>query len=56
MLGIVAELGLSVFTIFPGRLGDRDLPIYYAAADMCVVPSHYEPFGLVAIGSSYSCI
>ncbi len=24
-------------------------PYYYAAADVCVVPSHYEPFGLVAI-------
>jgi glycosyltransferase involved in cell wall biosynthesis len=25
------------------------LPLYYSAADVCVVPSHYEPFGLVAI-------
>lgn len=46
---IVAELGMSDFTSFPGRLGDDDLPSYYAAADVCVVPSHYEPFGLVAI-------
>lgn len=46
---IVAELGMSDFTIFPGRLGDEILPVYYAAADVCVVPSHYEPFGLVAI-------
>jgi glycosyltransferase involved in cell wall biosynthesis len=46
---IVDELGMREFTIFPGRLGDIDLPIYYAAADVCVVPSHYEPFGLVAI-------
>lgn len=46
---IVAELGMSGFTVFPGRLGDETLPIYYAAADVCVVPSHYEPFGLVAI-------
>jgi glycosyltransferase involved in cell wall biosynthesis len=30
-------------------LGDDILPAYYAAADVCVVPSHYEPFGLVAI-------
>uniref|UniRef100_A0ACD5GUM8 Glycosyltransferase n=1 Tax=Desertifilum tharense IPPAS B-1220 TaxID=1781255 RepID=A0ACD5GUM8_9CYAN len=37
------------FTTFPGRLGDEVLPMYYAAADVCVVPSHYEPFGLVAI-------
>jgi glycosyltransferase involved in cell wall biosynthesis len=47
--GIVAELGMSDITSFPGRLGDDILPAYYAAADVCVVPSHYEPFGLVAI-------
>lgn len=47
--GIVAEMNLSDITLFPGRLDDDTLPIYYAAADACVVPSHYEPFGLVAI-------
>lgn len=47
--GIVAELGLQDLTVFPGRLDDAELPVYYAAADVCVVPSHYEPFGLVAI-------
>ncbi|RCJ28022.1 glycoside hydrolase [Nostoc minutum NIES-26] len=46
---IVSELGLQDCTIFPGRLDDTILPFYYAAADVCVVPSHYEPFGLVAI-------
>ncbi|MBD2092304.1 glycosyltransferase family 1 protein [Microcoleus sp. FACHB-1515] len=46
---IVAELGLQENAIFPGQLGDPKLPLYYAAADVCVVPSHYEPFGLVAI-------
>lgn len=46
--GIINELGMSDFTVFPGRLSE-DLPTYYAAADVCVVPSHYEPFGLVAI-------
>jgi glycosyltransferase involved in cell wall biosynthesis len=47
--GIVAELGMTDITMFPGRLSDDVLPAYYAAADVCVVPSHYEPFGLVAI-------
>lgn len=47
--GIVEELGLEGATTFPGRISDEDLPIYYAAADVSVVPSHYEPFGLVAI-------
>ncbi|MDJ0716052.1 MAG: glycosyltransferase family 1 protein [Prochloraceae cyanobacterium] len=46
---IVKELGLWSKTQFPGRISDRELPFYYAAADVCVVPSHYEPFGLVAI-------
>ncbi|WP_341528664.1 glycosyltransferase [Nostoc sp. UHCC 0302] len=46
---IVAELGLEDCTTFPGRLNEAILPFYYAAADVCVVPSHYEPFGLVAI-------
>ncbi|MGB7895661.1 MAG: glycosyltransferase family 1 protein [Microcoleus sp.] len=46
---IVEELGLSEITTFPGTLSRDLLPAYYAAADVCVVPSHYEPFGLVAI-------
>lgn len=45
---LVTALGLENCTEFPGRL-DEMLPLYYAAADVCVVPSHYEPFGLVAI-------
>ncbi|MCG6134462.1 MAG: glycosyltransferase [Nostoc sp. LLA-1] len=46
---IVNQLGLQDCTTFPGRLDDTTLPLYYAAADVCVIPSHYEPFGLVAI-------
>ncbi|MDY6900611.1 MAG: glycosyltransferase family 1 protein [Cyanobacteriota bacterium] len=46
---IVAELGISEMTEFAGRVSQEDLPFYYAAADVCVVPSHYEPFGLVAV-------
>lgn len=47
--GIVKELSLEGMTQFPGRLDPAVLPTYYAAADVCVVPSHYEPFGLVPI-------
>ncbi|NEP76218.1 glycosyltransferase family 1 protein [Okeania sp. SIO2G5] len=47
--GIVTELDMGNMTTFPGRISDDDLPLYYAAADITVVPSHYEPFGLVAI-------
>ena len=46
---IVEELGLSDITSFPGALSRDILPAYYAAADLCVVPSHYEPLGLVAL-------
>jgi D-inositol-3-phosphate glycosyltransferase len=46
---IVEELGLSDITSFPGGLSRDILPAYYAAADVCVVPSHYEPLGLVAL-------
>ncbi len=46
---IVNELGLTDITEFPGRISDEDLPVYFAAADVCVVPSYYEPFGLVPI-------
>jgi D-inositol-3-phosphate glycosyltransferase len=46
---IASELGLDNIVVFPGRLDHSVLPYYYAAADVCVVPSHYEPFGLVAI-------
>lgn len=46
---IVNELGLKDSTIFVGRIGHDVLPLYYTAADVCVIPSHYGPFGLVAI-------
>lgn len=47
--GLVEELELAKITTFAGRIEHTDLAYYYAAADVCVVPSHYEPFGLVAI-------
>lgn len=46
---LVDELGLAENTTFAGRVGHDHLPLYYTAADVCVIPSHYEPFGLVAI-------
>ena len=46
---IVADLGLQANTEFVGMVGHDKLPLYYTAADVCVIPSHYEPFGLVAI-------
>jgi len=49
--GIVRELGMVEYTLFPGLLTRDILPYYYSAADVCVIPSHYEPFGLVALES-----
>jgi D-inositol-3-phosphate glycosyltransferase len=46
---IVQEVGLEEQTLFAGQIGHDRLPLYYAAADVCVIPSHYEPFGLVAL-------
>ncbi|MDI9639295.1 glycosyltransferase family 1 protein [Geitlerinema splendidum] len=46
---LTQALGIENNVQFVGRLDHTVLPTYYAAADVCVVPSHYEPFGLVAI-------
>lgn len=45
----IAELGLTQHVQLPGRISDAQLPLYYAAANVCTVPSYYEPFGLVAL-------
>lgn len=36
---------------FVGQVDHDDLALYYNAADVCVVPSYYESFGLVALES-----
>ena len=36
---------------FVGRVPQDELPVYYSAADVCVVPSFYESFGLAALES-----
>lgn len=43
------ELGLSEFGSFIGWTGDDLLHSLYRVADLCIVPSIYEPFGLVAL-------
>ena len=42
-------LGLSERGSFLGWIGDDALHSLYRIADLCVVPSIYEPFGLVAL-------
>ncbi|MGA1265089.1 MAG: glycosyltransferase [Prochlorothrix sp.] len=46
---MIQEQGLADRTQFPGYISHGQLPLYYSAADVCVIPSHYEPFGWVAI-------
>ncbi len=46
---MVDELGVADFVTFTGFLEDEELRLHYAAADVAVAPSIYEPFGLVAI-------
>ncbi len=43
------RLGLSEHGTFLGWIGDDVLHSLYRISDLCVVPSIYEPFGLVAL-------
>ena len=44
-----SDLGLMEHGTFLGWIGDDVLHSLYRIADVCVVPSLYEPFGLVAL-------
>jgi D-inositol-3-phosphate glycosyltransferase len=48
---ISVELGIGDKVIFQGLIKQDRLPYYYSAADICVVPSYYESFGLVPLES-----
>ena len=41
--------GIAPNIRFEGAVSHDALPTYYSAADICVVPSYYESFGLVAV-------
>ena len=47
--GLARERGIEHRVAFVGAVDHEKLPLYYNAADVCVVPSHYESFGLVAV-------
>ena len=46
---LVWDLGIDNITTFIDGLSRDELVTYYAAADVCVIPSHYNPSGMVAI-------
>ena len=43
------QLGIHDIVTFIGARDQNELPFYYAAAEMVVMPSHYESFGMVAL-------
>jgi D-inositol-3-phosphate glycosyltransferase len=45
------ELGIEDSVTFLGRVKHEEMPRFYNAADVCVIPSYYESFGLVALES-----
>lgn len=46
---LTRELGMQDRVAFMGRVEHEKLPPYYCAADVVVLPSRYETFGLVAL-------
>jgi D-inositol-3-phosphate glycosyltransferase len=46
---LARKLGISQRVAFLDAVDHSLLPLYYNAADVCVVPSYYESFGLVAL-------
>jgi len=46
---LARNFGIQEHVTFAGRIEQDNLPAYYSAADVLVVPSYYESFGLVAL-------
>ena len=51
LLNLSGEWGIQDRVSLAGRIEQQHLPLYYSAANLLVVPSHYESFGLVALES-----
>jgi len=48
---LAQDLDVAEVVDFVGQVDQEELPVYYSAADVCVVPSFYESFGLAALES-----
>ena len=53
---LAGELGVSDRVEFRGQQPQDALPDYYRAADLCLMPSRYESFGMVALEAMASGI
>jgi D-inositol-3-phosphate glycosyltransferase len=51
LLAQARRLDVDHHISFVGAVAHDALPLYYNAADVCVVPSYYESFGMVAVES-----
>jgi glycogen(starch) synthase len=49
LMGQVRNMRLAHKILFAGFLDDQSLRYLYSCADVCVVPSLYEPFGITAL-------
>jgi len=49
LIGQVNRMRLAHKAYFTGFIDDQTLKLLYSCADVCVVPSLYEPFGIVAL-------
>ena len=48
-MDMIDEYGIENQVTFTGGKSQEDLSKYYSAADITVIPSYYEPFGMTAI-------
>jgi len=46
---LAQALGIDGRVSFLGSVPQGQLPLYYSAANLCVVPSYYETFGMVSL-------
>ena len=46
---LASSMRLDASIRFIGAVTQDELPVHYNAADVCVLPSHYESFGLAAL-------
>lgn len=51
---IILALKIQKYIHFVGSKNRTEMKYYYSAADVCAVPSYYEPFGLVPL-EAFSC-